>query len=877
MLNLYKFSIVLIVLFLYQANYSLCFELQNDGNLSDINSVVYESAVPAILNSISVTDNDESNYDKVGKDPALLDDLPDDFPEIVIDVLNNPAPGYTFMNSISFQQKTVNYNFILDSSGEVYYYYKPLINGIDFKMQPNGLFSYGSPVKMGDKYQVGPLTVQNIMVVENILDSSFNLIDQVQMKNGYLADVHDFQILPNGNYLLIAYESNPIDMSKIIEGGNPNANVIGTVFQELDINKNCVFQWRSMDYIPILETIDNPFQATFEHVHGNSVFLDTDGNLIVCLPTTLEVVKIDMISGEMLWRFGGKHNEFEFINEHEENAPFYFRMQHDVKKLANGNILMYDNGVGKSTWYSRAVEYAFDEENKTAELVWEYRHDPDIKAYAMGSAQRLDNGNTLINWGLIFAGLYKTLTEVTPDNQIAFEVSLPSDAYSYRSFKYDLPACQPVADVEKYEILQGNTYNYKDKNSDTGVEIYYKELDAFIYNYTNVKKMECAPLYPEFEGEAPVILPYRFIFSAQMMDSFSGEILFDIELLDWLENPERMNVYFRPTPDSGTFVQLESRFDPTEKRIIGKTSGFGEYIIGYDREATELFAPSLMQPSNNKSIINLQPVMLNWSPTGRYDYFQLQISDTQDFSNIILDSTDIKTPIITIPDLEADKTYYWRTRTFYRLLESEWSDIWSFGFTEPFISMEYPDGGESLTKDSVDYIIRWNTNSIDSVKISLFKNGAEYEIIKDSLLSYTNAFLWKIPITTPVGNDYTIQVRSIKDNELIAESADYFAIRENAIGIQDNTYNEDLISALMISPNPAGDNAKISFNLLESNKVKMTITDQLGNELKTLINTYLSSGTYQLDFNTSNLQSGIYFCHIRSRDINLVEKLIIVK
>ncbi len=805
-------------------------------------------------------------------------ELPADFPPITIDQINNPSSGYIFMNSISFQSGTVNYNIILDSAGKVFYYYKPPTGGVDFKMQPNGLFSYGSPIKMGDKYQAGPILVQNVMVVENILDSSFNLIDQVQMKNNYLADIHEFQILPNGNYILISYEKNPVDMSKVINGGNPNANVIGTVIQELDENKNCVFQWRSLDYIPILDTKDNPLSANFEHVHGNSVFLDTDGNLIVSFPTTFEVVKIDMISGKLLWRFGGDHNEFEISGENEANKPYYFSMQHDVRKLPNGNLTMYDNGVRKKPWYSRAAEYSFDETNKKASLVWEYRHDPDISAFAMGSVQRLKNGNTLIDWGLIFAGLYRTMTEATPDKQTVFEMSIPSDAYSYRAFKYDLPACRPVADVDLYEAKEGNTYKYDNDDSETGVVVYFDKLEAFTYNYTNMKKTECAPLYPEFEKEAPVVLPYRFIFSGKLFNSFEGEIRFDVSSLNGIDNPEKMKVYVRAVPDSGVFKELVTTYDPTEKQIVAQTTDFGEYILGFDRTATEIFPPALMRPFDNKQLINNTPAELVWSSTGRYDSFRLQVADDAGFNNIIIDSADINTPIITLSGLDPDQTYYWRARTMYRDLISDWSDTRSFTFGNPFLEITYPNGGETLVKDSIQYVIRWNTNLDDSVSISLFKNGAEYAIIKDTLYSYTNAFAWKVPVTVPEGTDYAVQVRSLKDNNLIAVSNNNFTIRGKITDVDDRstdyTSNTD---ELMISPNPGTDYVHISFVLSERDNIRMTINDQLGNEIRTVINTTLEEGNYSFDLNTSNLPSGLYYCVMNNKKGIITGKFLIVK
>ena len=112
------------------------------------------------------------------------------------------------------------------------------------------------------------------------------------------------------------------------------------------------------------------------------------------------IVKINRKTGDVMWILGGKQNEFTFINEHGENAPTYFSYQHDISVLPNGNFTLFDNGEQHSPNYSRGVEYKLDVPNKTATLVWEYRHLPnDIYAAAMGSVERLPNGNYIVGWG----------------------------------------------------------------------------------------------------------------------------------------------------------------------------------------------------------------------------------------------------------------------------------------------------------------------------------------------------------------------------------------------------------------------------------------------------------------------------------------------
>ena len=217
-------------------------------------------------------------------------------------------------------------------------------------------------------------------------------------------------------------------MSKIVTGGRPDAQVTENVIQEIDANKNVVFEWHALDHIPITDSFYNLTAQNIDYAHFNSVNIDPiDNNLLISFRTTGEITKVNRTTGEIIWRFGGKGNQFTFIGEHEENAPYYFVGQHCIWRKTNGNLLFFDNGnlMGAGTTpsdrsYSRAVEYKIDEVNKTAELVWEFRHSPDIKTPSNGRVQTLSNGNILIDWGSATQNTSKVplVTEVTPAGEV---------------------------------------------------------------------------------------------------------------------------------------------------------------------------------------------------------------------------------------------------------------------------------------------------------------------------------------------------------------------------------------------------------------------------------------------------------------------------
>jgi len=351
---------------------------------------------------------------------AAIADVPPDFPEITVDSRKPTAPGNIFLSNLSFPARgntSPPYLMILNNFSEPIFYRQMPANCFDFKLQPTNTLTYfdGS---------------QGYFIE---MDTAYNVINDIRCGNGYPTDLHELIITKDRRTFLMSYDAKFVDMSQIIQGGNPNARVIGLVVQELDEDKNVVFEWRSWDHIDITDaTRDiNLFADVVDYVHGNSIELDNDGNLLVSCRHLDEVLKISRETGEVMWRLGGrasKKNQFRFLND----TLAGFSHQHSARRLANGNVLIFDNGNLHTPSISRAVEYRLDETTKTATLVWQYLDSARFFAAAMGSVQRLPNGNTLIGWG----STTPTLTEVSPSGEKLFELSFPTGVFSYRAFRF---------------------------------------------------------------------------------------------------------------------------------------------------------------------------------------------------------------------------------------------------------------------------------------------------------------------------------------------------------------------------------------------------------------------------------------------------------
>ena len=78
-------------------------------------------------------------------------------------------------------------------------------------------------------------------------------------------------------------------------------------------------------------------------------------------------------------------------------------------------------------------------------------------------------------------------------------------------------------------------------------------------------------------------------------------------------------------------------------------------------------------------------------------------------------------------------------------------------------------------------------------------------------------------------------------------------------------------------PNPFNPTTNISFQLAESSFTSLKIYNSLGEEIKTLLNKYISAGTHEIKFNAVNLPSGVYFYKLQAGKFSETKKLLLMK
>ena len=257
-----------------------------------------------------------------------------------------------------------------------------------------------------------------------IANQSYEPIARVQPGNGLEADLHEFRLTTAGTALVTSYVTATADLRSV--GGPSDGRVEDAVFQEIDLASGRVLlEWHSLDHIPVSESYW-PISSTWDYAHVNSIDVDTDGQLLVSSRNTHTVYKVDRRSGEIIWRLGGKHNEFAL------SYGASFAWQHDARRQSDGTLTIFDNeGAPHAGPQSRAIVLAIDEQHKRARLERQFLHPLALQASSLGSVQVLPNGNVFVGWGA-----EPFVSEFSPSGELLFDARLGSGYSGYRAFRF---------------------------------------------------------------------------------------------------------------------------------------------------------------------------------------------------------------------------------------------------------------------------------------------------------------------------------------------------------------------------------------------------------------------------------------------------------
>ncbi len=158
---------------------------------------------------------------------------------------------------------------------------------------------------------------------------------------------------------------------------------------------------------------------------------------------------------------------------------------------------------------------------------------------------------------------------------------------------------------------------------------------------------------------------------------------------------------------------------------------------------------------------------------------------------------------------------------------------------------------------------------------SSYYNPFEIEPHDSAKLIFTYP-LWipKSINTTEIWNDTII----ILNNSVNTSSLVIPTLIDFPLGIDSDANSLPLSFSLSQNyPNPFNPSTVISYRLPAISNVTLKIYDVLGNEITTLVNEEKQPGTYEVEFNGTELPSGIYFYQLKAGNYIETKKMVLIK
>jgi hypothetical protein len=183
--------------------------------------------------------------------------------------------------------------------------------------------------------------------------------------------------------------------------------------------------------------------------------------------------------------------------------------------------------------------------------------------------------------------------------------------------------------------------------------------------------------------------------SVKELDSIQNSTSFWVNWsgVDTTSAVEYYNVYY--SVNNGEYQLWKYRSDTTAAYFTGMVdSTYHFYSIGIDYAGNientktvydtytipkKLLPPVLITPENNQQFVNYKPTF-DWSNAEFAESYEIQVSDTSDFSNIVYEKNNVAATNITMTNdtLVYLKDYFWRVRTVNGISKSDWSEIFKF-------------------------------------------------------------------------------------------------------------------------------------------------------------------------------------------------------
>ncbi len=425
----------------------------------NMNYVVENSAKPPITQNVSSAQQFTTGViDPSLAFPALRvlqtpqSNISMDQQVLLSDYLSPPGGPYYFPTATDLQGRTIWYYPQLGVAAQgTTYTLRPIPHS-----QGHMFVVVNDPTSNPSKWQILREIDLAGNTVKEISVSAVNEQLSAQGKVGIIDFDHDVIRLANGHTLVIGSQEEIFPTGT--QGSNTPIDILGDAIIDLDENLQVTWSWSGYDHLSIgrAAVLGETCSATVpgcptltlagtanDWLHCNALdYLPATGDILLSSRHQDWVFKIHYANGtgdgRVLWRLG-LDGDFTIPNTNVTDDPYpWFSHQHNVHlDAATGVFDAFDNGNTRianagGVGHSRGYVMKIDETKMTATPTM--LADLGVYSIAVGSAQRLDNGNYHFEAGFVPTPFVQSYAiEVLPEGNIVYNIEGLLQVYrSYR-------------------------------------------------------------------------------------------------------------------------------------------------------------------------------------------------------------------------------------------------------------------------------------------------------------------------------------------------------------------------------------------------------------------------------------------------------------
>ncbi len=256
---------------------------------------------------------------------------------------------------------------------------------------------------------------------------------------------------------------------------------------------------------------------------------------------------------------------------------------------------------------------------------------------------------------------------------------------------------------------------------------------------------------------------------------------------------------------------------------------------------------------------------LRWQPGEGADSYEVQISKTPDFSELVLVRNSTATVFSGTQSLELYTEYFWRVRAINRAGESDWSQVWSFKTIiqrpDPVVADTPTDSQSQVSVNpqfswqpsdrAEDYTIQISKEE-DFSFIAFENNSSESMFSQMAPLEFATIYYWRV------------RARNI------GGSSDWSQPIKFTTEVRETKINPNY-------PNPFNSVTTLRYQLSGQEKVLIDVFDITGRRIAVVVNEEQAAGVYFVQMHSADFASGTYLIRFVAGNVTDIQKMAVIK